>query len=360
MFPGKCQRKCQQIIDSGATTRKFESTDPQLAHCNIMGSDKCFVCLKKMKQAYKLFRRRGGVYYAENNSTGEQKILRTRDRHEAKRLLDAYNSTSTALNLELGRVYLRAADPKLASRTWQTAMNELSSHGQEATQERCKREMNSKAFDSIRKKTIIETTAEELKAVLKRGGGATNHYLRRLHNLALGNGWINWPIIPPRQWEKPSRTQRRGITFEQHSEILASEQNPERHHYYQMLWITGAAQTDCSLLCDANIDGANLVLSYQRKKTGEWCHLKIGEELKSLVQALPSAGLLFPTIALTSAKDRAAEFCRRCRVCGVKGVSLHCYRYGWAERAAAAGYPERYAQSAVGHSSKAVHRAYPF
>jgi integrase len=39
-------------------------------------------------------------------------------------------------------------------------------------------------------------------------------------------------------------------------------------------------------------------------------------------------------------------------------VSLHSYRYAWAERAKTAGYPERFAQMALGHNSKAVHRAY--
>jgi hypothetical protein len=37
---------------------------------------------------------------------------------------------------------------------------------------------------------------------------------------------------------------------------------------------------------------------------------------------------------------------------------LHSYRYAWAERARVAGYPERFAQEALGHNSKAVHRAY--
>ena len=32
--------------------------------------------------------------------------------------------------------------------------------------------------------------------------------------------------------------------------------------------------------------------------------------------------------------------------------------YAWAERAKSCGYPERFAQEALGHSSKAVHRAY--
>lgn len=40
------------------------------------------------------------------------------------------------------------------------------------------------------------------------------------------------------------------------------------------------------------------------------------------------------------------------------GVPLHSYRYGWAERSADAGYPERYAQRALGQNSKMVHRAY--
>jgi hypothetical protein len=37
------------------------------------------------------------------------------------------------------------------------------------------------------------------------------------------------------------------------------------------------------------------------------------------------------------------------------GVSLHCYRYAWVERALKYGFPERFAQEAFGHNSKAVH-----
>jgi len=39
-------------------------------------------------------------------------------------------------------------------------------------------------------------------------------------------------------------------------------------------------------------------------------------------------------------------------------VTLHSYLYAWAERAKVAGYPGRFAQEALGHNSKAVHRAY--
>ena len=42
----------------------------------------------------------------------------------------------------------------------------------------------------------------------------------------------------------------------------------------------------------------------------------------------------------------------------IKGVSLHSHRYAWAERAHACDYPERWAQNALVHNSRAVHEAY--
>ena len=313
-----------------------------------------------MKRAYRLFRRKNGVFYLHNNATGEQRSLRTSDRAEAEKLLTAENEArkDSALNLELGKVYIRAADPEMAKRTWQAVMDDLSSHGKEQTQARCKREMASKAFDIIRDKPLIQTTAEDLKAVLKRGGAATNNYLRRLHNLALGNSWIQWNIIAPKHWEKPKRKQRRGITVDEHRAILKGEQHTERRHYYQMLWLTGGAQSDCAALSNENIDRKRGVLSYQRQKTGEWANLEIGKSLKALLKQLPKEGLLFPYMANLSANDRAAEFSRRCRVVGIKGISLHSYRYAWAERAYSAGYNERFAQAALGHKSAAIHHAY--
>jgi integrase len=39
-------------------------------------------------------------------------------------------------------------------------------------------------------------------------------------------------------------------------------------------------------------------------------------------------------------------------------VTLHSYRYAWAERARKSGYPERFAMENLGHNSKAMHWAY--
>jgi hypothetical protein len=47
----------------------------------------------------------------------------------------------------------------------------------------------------------------------------------------------------------------------------------------------------------------------------------------------------------------------RCHVLRIKPLLLE-VNYVWAEPAKTAGYPERFAQEALGHNSKAVHRAY--
>ena len=77
-----------------------------------------------------------------------------------------------------------------------------------------------------------------------------------------------------------------------------------------------------------------------------------------MLKDLPGEGTLFPYLSRVRAGDRATEFASRCRQLGIVGVTLHSYRYAWAERAKTVGYPERFAQEALGHNSKAVHRAY--
>ena len=90
----------------------------------------------------------------------------------------------------------------------------------------------------------------------------------------------------------------------------------------------------------------------------EPARMSIGPKLRKLLESLPKSGDLFPTIKTAGANARSTEFSRRCRIAGVSGVSLHSYRYSWAQRAKACGYPQRFAQDALGHSSRAVHEAY--
>ena len=106
------------------------------------------------------------------------------------------------------------------------------------------------------------------------------------------------------------------------------------------------------------VDWSQRIISYERKKTGTVSHLHFDDEVETILASRPSVGPLFPKLALMHEKHRAKLFRRRCLGLGIDGVSLHSYRYAWAERAKVCGYPERFAQEALGHNSKAVHRAY--
>ena len=86
--------------------------------------------------------------------------------------------------------------------------------------------------------------------------------------------------------------------------------------------------------------------------------IHFGPDIEAVLRRLPATGPLFPYLRTVRSGDRATEFKQRCEGLSIKGVSLHSYRYAWAERAKQCGYPERFAQEALGHNSKAVHRAY--
>jgi hypothetical protein len=83
-----------------------------------------------------------------------------------------------------------------------------------------------------------------------------------------------------------------------------------------------------------------------------------GLGMEAILRRRPATGPLFPYLCTVRAGDRATEFRQRMMGLKIKGVSLHSYRYAWAERALKCGYPERFAQQALGHNSKAVHHAY--
>ena len=262
------------------------------------------------------------------------------------------------LNLALGRTYLSAQDPALMQRTWQMAIEKYCSIGKDSTRTRKERELTRKTYDLLKRKNIIETTADDFFKVLEAGTASTQHYLRCLHSLAQGLGWLPWDIIPAKLWPALHPASKRAITWEEHQRIVQAEKNRERQLFYELLWEIGAAQSDAASLDATHIDWENRTFSFQRRKTGAWCHLRIGKRLDGFLQQLPRSGSLFPHISGLSANDRSAEFYRRCKLLKIKGISLHSYRYSWAERAKTCGYPERFAQENLGHNSKAVHRAY--
>jgi hypothetical protein len=315
-----------------------------------------------MKNRYRLFRR-GRVFYTREVETGKNESLKTKERSVAERLLHAKNEAARQpqVNLAMARAYLAATDPLMGHRTWNEVMEEYRRTGKEATQERVERAFASVPFALIKDKKLIETNSSDFLRVLHAGGTSTNNYLRGIHNLALNLGWLAWPVLAKKAWPKIRYKVRRSITEKEHQRIIAAESNVERRHYYEVLWETGGAQSDIATLRAESIDWQHQVLSFKRQKLDdafEPARIQIGSRLAAILAELPKHGALFPSISKLPAKFRSAEFRRRCQLLKISGVSLHSYRYAWAERAKACGYPERFAMIHLGHNSPAIHRAY--
>jgi integrase len=313
-----------------------------------------------MKNRYRAFRRSWGTYYCEDLVTKQQTTLKTRDRDEAYRLVAAKNENedAPAFSLHLARVYWKAGDPAGASRTWQHVMDEIPKLKKGETRHRWLTAIKDKAFDSIRNLVVLETQAEHFLKVLEHGSVSTNIYLRRIHNFALDMNWLPWSVLPKKRWPAIKFKEKRAITWEEHCRIIEREANPERKAFYQLAWHLGASQSDLADLEAENIDWEHNVISFARRKTGSVAIMRFDTDVAEILRDLPGEGPLFPYLQTVRAGDRATEFKQRCDGLKIKGVSLHSYRYAWAERAKKAGYPERFAQEALGHNSKAVHRAY--
>ena len=312
-----------------------------------------------MKTKYTLFRR-GEMFYMQDSATGKQTSLHTKDETEAKSLLEARNAAQRqpVLNLHLARAYLTASDPAFVERTWQVVMEQMQSRGKESSRERYESVFKSPSFDALRNKKLMETTADDFFAVFKKNQVSINEFLKRLHNFAVHLGWIAIPIVAPYLWPKYEPKDRRGITQDEHQTVLATEKKSEWKLYLELLWETGAAQSDAANFTAEDVDWQTRTISYFRQKIGSLAQFTVSKKLESVLSHLPTTGPLFPNLSKFTANDRASRFRRRCHKASVTGVTLHCYRYAWAERAKVVGMPERFAQAALGHNSKAIHRAY--
>lgn len=319
-----------------------------------------------MKTRYRLIRRgvRGGGFYCVDNTTGKRTSLRTASEDEARQIVEAKNQAERqpVLNLQIAKAYLAGSDNGINVRTWQHAIEALTNTKQGANQDRWKTVAKDKALSLLLPQVIIETNGEALLKALRIGTVSTNVYLRRLHNFCVDMNWLPWPLVPKRQWPTVRFKDKRAITWEEHCRILARELNPERKAFYQLAWHLGASQSDLAHLQAEDVDWPNRIISFFRMKT-RWrdCtppQIRFGKEVEEILANLPQSGPLFPYLSTVRAGDRATEFKQRCVGLEIQGVSLHSYRYAWAERAKTAGYPERFVQMALGHNSKAVHRAY--
>jgi integrase len=310
-----------------------------LAYATSAEPDTLITMSETMKQTFGLVRRPWGVFYLKNKITGQQTSLKTSDKHEAQRILQAHNESECQphFNLSLARVYLNGADPKLATRTWQEVMENIVSKKMDETLRRWETAIKDKNFDCIRNLPVCETRPEHFVRALADGKVSTNVYLRRIHNHALGMEWLLKSVIPRLQWPKPVFKVKRAITAEEHTAIIQREQNAERRDFYELLWHTGAAQSDGGCLRPEDINWEERTICFTRKKLKGRTGLSIkptlfrfSREIEALLKRRPAAGPLFPYLCTVRAGDRATEFKQRCDGLGITGVSLHSYRYAFA------------------------------
>lgn len=311
----------------------------------------------------------GDKYYLHDNETGLREGLKTPSRARAVELLVARNEAARepAFNLQKARIYSAASDPGVAARTWLQALAKVIASKPENSENRKRWQTFSKdtALQQILDKVILETRAEHLLQVLDEGTVSTNVFLRRLHNFCIGMNWLAWPILPKKLWPPVKFRNKRAIKREEHERITVREGNGERRDSYRLCWHLGGSQTDVAMLEGEDIDWNDWTVCNNRKKLASLDEtdvkpplIKFGKKCAAVLKPLPQTGPLFPYLRTVRASDRATEFKQRCKGLGIKGVTLQSYRYAWAERAAKNHIPERDAQHALGHNSKAVPRAY--
>ncbi len=133
--------------------------------------------------------------------------------------------------------------------------------------------------------------------MFKDGKVSIVYFLKRLHNFAVNLGWLAVPIVAPYLWPKYEPKDRRGITLDEHQSLLAKEKKAEWKLFLELLWETGAAQSDATRFTAEDIDWQTRTISYFRQKTGSLAQFTISTALEKVLQQLPTTGALFPHLS---------------------------------------------------------------
>ena len=139
-------------------------------------------------------------------------------------------------------------------------------------------------------------------------------------------------MLAVKRWPTMSYKEKRGVTWEEHQRLVNFEKNPERKAFLELLWHVGASLIDCAPLIAENVDWRRKTISYRLRKNGRPAVLRFGEEVAAILRRLPDGGPLIPKWSQLTSAERASRFHDRCKSLRISGISLHSYRYAWAER----------------------------
>ncbi len=248
-------------------------------------------------------------------------------------------------------------------KNWGDLIGMYCSQGQPQMQERKLKEFKQLHLGKLREIPFSQTTDLDFLEVLQNGGKYTQDTLKILQNAALDERLITVPILRKRRWPPIRRKDKRAITWSEHRMLTTNIRQVPWVRYLEVLWETGASQGDAAnfRLEDIRDD----VLEYRRQKTGTRAAFRLSKGFLEIVRATRrgrTTGFILPRIQSICSKDRSWIFHKHCKRLGVevgeRGVSLHSYRYAWAERAFEQGVSERLAKIGLGHNSSAIHHYY--
>jgi len=243
--------------------------------------------------------------------------------------------------------------------TWDRLISIFATTGKNITKQRKLNEFSRPRWDKLKRIPIADTCGTDFLELLEAGGRMTQQYLSSLQTLAIEMGIRTHVVLPRKYWPKKPKISKRAITEDEHRLLTLNIHSIRWRLFLELLWETGASQSDAAHFRIEHLTQGEIV--YERMKTGMRAAQAISPELRRMMQlaiAGRTKGYILPSMQSMDQKDRATIFRRHCKRLGIVGVSLHSYRYAWAERAFQLGVPERLAMVALGHNSSAIHRAY--
>jgi hypothetical protein len=123
---------------------------------------------------YRLFRRKSGIYFLQDNRTNKQESLKTRDRNRAQRIAFHRNEAErvAGANRQIAVGYLVIADPEIKNRKRADVMKALVDQDVKAsTLKRKLTAMKDDALKALAPIKLIETTPEHLLGAILDGAG---------------------------------------------------------------------------------------------------------------------------------------------------------------------------------------------
>jgi hypothetical protein len=352
--------------------------------------------MSRQPKPYKLKKRndKGGVYYIIDKATGKSRSSKTTDKHQAEAFArvqyDLTDDTNVAFHKKTAEMHLAKCNPEWTINTWDMVINSMKKapRGQVGGQKsaRTVRTITSswgnKCWNRIRHKRLIDTLPSDFQGALNGLGCGLVAFGKTLHRFAFNHGMMPYQIMGDAMWPKVKFNRRsRAITEAEHVRLVKyfSEAGERvyrmalKHHpdttiaqwqeewvnYLWLLWFTAASNSDAANMKAENILWDERVIAYKRDKWQEpeetppvCVAIAKGGQLEKLLKALPAQGNLFPLLTQIGQESRCRVFKKARERVGIKGrVTIHGYRFGFAERAKKGGMSVEDRMISLGHAN---------